>query len=325
MITITRALILLIVSLSARTVCADAPSLPSKVSLETDSEARQHFDRGVELYRESSFDAALVEFERTYQLTGSYKLLYNLAQVQAERHAYVEAYKLLTEYLSKGGTDVPNERRQAVLQDLAKFKQRTATLTIAVNVDGAEVFVNDVSRGISPLSASILVDVGKCQVRAEKAGYERAVQQVAAAGSERHHVSLTLAKAAAAAATAPVTPAQSEPQTTANLTPFWIALGATAVLGATTATFAGLAVGADHDLNDVVARVPSQAGELDSARSKLRTFAALTDGFGAATLVAAGFAVYFILDAPSTKERRPADVRAQVKATPTGVSLTGTF
>src|SRR5690349_10373833 len=64
------------------------PPLPAGDTNEQSSAAaRVHFARGVEHYDEGNFDAALAEIERAYQLEPSnYKLLYNLAQVQMERH-----------------------------------------------------------------------------------------------------------------------------------------------------------------------------------------------------------------------------------------------
>src|SRR5512145_1254691 len=45
-------------------------------------EASQRFQRAVKLYRERSFDAALAEFNRAYELSPDYRVLYNLGQVQ---------------------------------------------------------------------------------------------------------------------------------------------------------------------------------------------------------------------------------------------------
>src|SRR5664279_276256 len=49
------------------------------------------FRQGVELYREANFEAALVEFRKAYQLSPSYKVLYNIAQSYFELHDYVNA------------------------------------------------------------------------------------------------------------------------------------------------------------------------------------------------------------------------------------------
>src|ERR1043166_1717810 len=51
--------------------------------------ARQQFAHGVELYRAGAYDAALAAFTRAYELAPTYRILYNLAQVQAQRQDYV--------------------------------------------------------------------------------------------------------------------------------------------------------------------------------------------------------------------------------------------
>ena len=47
--------------------------------------ARPHFMRGVELYRAGAYDASLAAFTRAYERAPSYRLIYNLAQVKAQR------------------------------------------------------------------------------------------------------------------------------------------------------------------------------------------------------------------------------------------------
>jgi hypothetical protein len=285
-------------------------------------EARVHFERGVELYREGSFDAALVEFQRSYELAPNYKILYNLAQVQAERHEYVAAVKLLNEYLQSGGAAVAAERRQAVAQDLEKLSQRIATLTVDVNVTDAEVFVNDVSVGRSPLTAPVLVNVGTCRVRAEKPGFVTQSRPVTIVGADRPHVELKLEPVPVTAQRS----AQDRVLKTRNMTPFWISLGATVVLGGTTGVFGALALGANHDLDQALDHYPLQQSSVDSTRRKLRTMAALTDGFGGATLVAACAAVYFFVSPPEHTEAAPTSgLHATVAPTLSGVSVSGTF
>lgn len=313
---ILQAIVLIIVSLVTGVVSAQSDS---KSSASTATEARLHFDRGVELYREGSLDAALAEFERSNQLAPNYKILYNLAQVQAERHEYVAAIKLLNEYLRRGGSDVPPDRRQAATDDIEKLRQRTSSLSVTVSVSGAELFVNDVSVGRAPLPEPVLVNVGSCRVRAEKAGYVTKTQTLQVAGAEQLQVDIVLTAA-------PQLAQRQTTVTTHSMTPFWISLGATVVLGGTTAVVGALALGANHDLDQELNHFPAQRDSVDSARHKVKTMAALTDGFGAATLLGAGTAIYFLLAPPeSTEVVRTSGVHARLSPTPTGASLSGTF
>ena len=74
------------------------------------AQARQHFARGVELYRGGAYDAALAAFTRAYELAPTYRILYNLAQVQAQRQDYVQALELFARYLGEGAA-APAEAR----------------------------------------------------------------------------------------------------------------------------------------------------------------------------------------------------------------------
>src|SRR5690606_15305964 len=50
-------------------------SQPSHAQEATQAAAAEHFERGIELYREGSLDAALVEFERAYESVPDYRVL----------------------------------------------------------------------------------------------------------------------------------------------------------------------------------------------------------------------------------------------------------
>src|SRR5689334_17881077 len=104
--------------------------------------ARTHFERGVERYSEGNYDAALAELQRSYELSPVYKLLFNLAQVQTERHDYAAAFELFTEYLRSGGSAIAPERMHDVEQELLILRQRTGEIYVDADIAGARIFVN---------------------------------------------------------------------------------------------------------------------------------------------------------------------------------------
>lgn len=285
--------------------------------------ARVHFDRGVELYREGSYDGALVEFERYHQLSHNYKILFNIAQVQVERHEYVSAIEHFKRYLNEGEDEIPEDRRNSVLLDIKKLRQRVATLTIDVNTSGAKVFVNGALQGTSPLAAPVSVNVGPCYLRVEKAGFATLERTITVAGADRPRVFLSLI----AEPDATPRPLSHSPKVTPerNLTPFWVSMGAMVALGGAAATFGVLTGNARDLLDDALLDIPGNADQIDSARSKLRTRAALTDGFGLATLIAGGAAIYFILNPPEEGADHPAQGQTQLSFGPGRVRLDGTF
>src|SRR4051812_4490754 len=114
---------LLPVLLLARNVAASddaaVTSLPSRGTVEI---ARTHFQRGVALYRATAYDAALAEFTRAYDSAPNYRILYNLAQIQAQRHDYVASLRLFRRYLDDGAAHVPEARAEAVTGEIVELE-----------------------------------------------------------------------------------------------------------------------------------------------------------------------------------------------------------
>jgi tetratricopeptide (TPR) repeat protein len=123
-------------------------------------EAQRCFQRGIELYKAGDFGPAQVEFTRAYELVPSYKLLYNLGQVSYQRRDHAAALRYFRQYLADGVDAITAERRQEVNADIADLEQRIGRLQIDAADDGAEVFVDDVLVGKTPLRALITVNGG---------------------------------------------------------------------------------------------------------------------------------------------------------------------
>src|SRR5512140_765550 len=78
------------------------------------TEARSHYDRGIQLYKEGAYDAAFVEFERAYKLFPSFRILYNMGQVKYELNDFASALTIFRRYLKDGGTEVPADKKADV-------------------------------------------------------------------------------------------------------------------------------------------------------------------------------------------------------------------
>jgi hypothetical protein len=182
-----------LIAAAAGPAASDTPSAAtSQVASSATSEAKAHFDRGVELYREGNLDAALAEFERANELSPSHHLLYNLAQVQAERHDYVHAVELLDAYLEQGGAEVPAARRAEVEQESARLRQRIAALWVSADVDAATLWVNDEAVATLPLHEPVMLNAGIARLRIEAAGRKTLIRELAVAGGDRPHLTLSL-------------------------------------------------------------------------------------------------------------------------------------
>lgn len=299
-------------------------------------EARARFQRGVELYREGSFDAALAEFNKAYQLAPNYRVLYNLAQVQTERHDYIAAVKMLEQYLKQGSTDIPPERREQVEQELRALKGRVSELVVSTNVQGAELLVDGASAGELPAKAPIVVNSGVRRLQVRKTGYTTISRNVTVAGGEAVRLEFELEREPEGATTlggGQMTPYGTESMrvddTPANV-PMWVSLVATGLFTGGAITFGVLARRSDEELDKKLDEYPPKTASIEDTRSELKRNALLTDAFAAAAIVGAGFTVYFAFNAPE----KPAEKdTARAKPTPklgigtmgTGLRLTGQF
>src|SRR5688500_535179 len=142
-------------------VLAPAASFADAPKPEDVAEARQRYKKGLDLYEDGAFDAALIEFQRAYDTAPSYKILYNIGLVHLQLNDYAGALRSFKKYLDDGGKRLDAKRRGEVEREVKKLEGRVANLEIKSNVEGAEVLVDDLEVGETPLDAAVLVNAGK--------------------------------------------------------------------------------------------------------------------------------------------------------------------
>ncbi len=312
---------------------------------EADSaKAAVRFQQGVELYREGSYEGALAEFRKAYQISPSYRVLYNIAQTQYALHDFVGAHKSLVQYLAEGIGEISAERRAQVDEMAAKLAERIAHLQIMTNLAGAEIRVDEVSVGTAPLSGPVPVNVGTRKVSAHKAGAPTAVRVLTVAGKETVKVELHLEEPMVTSVALGPRSGSSSVPLSAGPTPasvlskaqgghrpdrtgLLVSLSTTAVLAAATGVAAYLALAAQKDLKDQVNAFPTTRDRIEDARSKSKSYGYLTDALGAATLVSGGVALYFALSHPTDSPKPPSPRSHSLGLAPTGrgVVLQGRF
>jgi hypothetical protein len=189
--------------------------------------ARSHFQRGVKLYEEDDFRAALIEFNRAYELAPNWAVLFNVGQAYYQLRDYAGALRTLERYEAEGGAQIPSDRRAQIDRELVELRGRVAHVTLATSVEGADVSLDDAVLGKSPLTAPVLIGAGRHRLTAVKAGYSPAVRIVDIAGGDEITIALDLHEEEAHAAA----PATTESPNYA---------GAAAILGV---GLAGIAVG----------------------------------------------------------------------------------
>jgi tetratricopeptide (TPR) repeat protein len=295
-------------------------ALPARAAGATDSsdpveKARATFHQGVQLYNEGSFDAALAEFRKAYRQSPNYRLLYNIALTYFDLHDYVSSIKYLKQYVKEGGSDLSAERRKQVGELNQKLEERIASLEIACNEDGADIRVDDMSVGVSPLASPVLVNAGARRVMAVKLGYAVVARMVTVGGKENAKVFLEFAVPGEAQVgevrkswgagdtdgtlSAPLKSESAKAPARIGLVTSGLVAGGCAIA---TGVFGVMALNAKNDFGSELDKIPNTKDNIDSARSKVRTYSRLTDAFGAATLISGGVALYYLLSDPGPKK-----------------------
>ena len=100
--------------------------VPATSRADNVEEAMQHYQQGVQLFKEGAYDAALVELERAYKAAPTYKLLYNIAQVYRQLNDFARAYTTYDRYLREGGVDIAQARRDEVRLEMIKLSAGSA-------------------------------------------------------------------------------------------------------------------------------------------------------------------------------------------------------
>jgi tetratricopeptide (TPR) repeat protein len=299
------------------------------------AEARDRFAKGLQLYREGMLEPSLAEFERAVKLAPSYRLQYNIGQVQYELGNYVAALRAFQRYLAEGADRIPPDRRAHVQREIESLEGHMAKVKVRTNVAGAVVAVDEVRAGLAPLSRAVWVNPGVHRISALKAGYLPSTVTVTAASGEQVDVALDLTAhpGASAPTTAPLVPlsdlqAASDPHPSRHRIKTLVSLLATGALAGSAASFALLTHRAQQDFDEQLAGLPDTRAALKNAHNRLATFAAVTGALALGTVVAGGVALYFGVTEGRPPARsplaRPA-LQLSLVATPVGVLATGSF
>jgi hypothetical protein len=209
-----RASCLLCLSLSCLSVLS--PSLASAappVHASTDDDAtvamaRERFKEGVSYFDQKQYDKARAAFLQAYALKKHPAVLLNLAQSELRSGHEAEAAKHFAAY-QRESKDASDTEKQAADAGLTAAKVVVAEVELSVSERGAEIYVDGVLEGNSPLPGALYVTPGSHDFEARKDGKTTSTQLNTIAGK---HFDTELAFAAKPAPiAAPVASETEEP------------------------------------------------------------------------------------------------------------------
>lgn len=285
------------------------------------AQAEEHFKRARQLYDEGDFTLSLVEFQRAYDISPNYRVLFNIGQVDIQLYNYAAARTALERYLKDGGAEIPDARRAQVEQDLKMLRERTAHLRIRTSPPGSDVAIDDVPVPAGALADEVLVNAGRRKIVVTRPGHAPVTRLVTLAGGDHADVAIDLAPLQLEPAKPVVVAVPQRDEPKKSYTPAIVGWSATAGLAIATGVVGGLYLSKQADidkLSDPSRQVTKQ--EADDATASADRLAVAADVLGLATIVAGVLSVYFTVrpprsDAPPTT--------ARVRVAPGG--LAGTF
>lgn len=284
-------------------------------------EAKAHLTSGTQLYDENNFRGALVEFQKAYELAPSWRILFNIGQVEMELQDYAGALRAYSRYLKEGGPDVPADRLAQVNTEIERLKGRVGFLVVQTGA-GAQVVVDDVQVGYAPLPEPVAVSAGQHRVTVTVTGREPVTRVFDVAGRENVTAALAI-DVPATTSTPAITTTTTKPEGPKSKTPVYVMWGVTGGLAIGAGVFAFMAHGDDNDLATLRATYPVTDAQLQSQHDKVVRDALITDVLTAATIASAGVALYLTVTRMGQHEAPERTV--QLHVSPSGFALAGRF
>ncbi len=155
----TRTALTLALLLVARGAAAQTPPSPAAVA-----EARERFQRGVALSDERNYNAAMVEFQRAFELTRNPAVLFNISATHELTGHYVEALDAMLDYERLAPRDTVAQRRAEIDATLARLRGRIGTLVVRFEADGLQVQVDGLQRAVTEARAGLRLSAGRHRI-----------------------------------------------------------------------------------------------------------------------------------------------------------------
>ncbi|MCA2978922.1 MAG: PEGA domain-containing protein [Myxococcaceae bacterium] len=178
-----------------------SPRAPAAVAPAADGEAKEAAAKEAAAQAKARGDAfmdsgrpaeALVAYTEAAAMWPDPALQYNRARAYEKLGQFPSALEAMERF----SAEAPPELKAKVPkleQLLATLRQRTCTLTLSVNVPGAEVRLGDRIIGTTPLAGPRVVDAGRATVRVTADGYFDVTRELELPGAGRVGLELTLA------------------------------------------------------------------------------------------------------------------------------------
>lgn len=158
----------------------------------TEIRADDFFRRANDLTRANKWSEAEPLYRAAFELRQSYDIAGNLGVAEFRQNKYRDAAEHLAFALKSFPVTGKPAARDTLEQTFNKAKAEVGTVTIQVNVNGAQIAIDGRPVGTSPLAGSVFVEPGSREIEASLAGHEPSRQKVEVAKGSTQEVSLKL-------------------------------------------------------------------------------------------------------------------------------------
>jgi hypothetical protein len=162
---------------------ASAQSSGVKLGDALTGDAKAAYEAGKLLFVDGDFAGAEIKFNAAYDTSKDPRLLWNMAACEKSLRHYARTDVFVREYIDKGGALLTDQDRADAKTLLDLIDSFTVKLSINVNESGADVSVDDVAAGTSPLAKPVVVDIGTRRIVVHKDGFKPFEQQLPVGGA----------------------------------------------------------------------------------------------------------------------------------------------
>ena len=134
------------------------------------------------LYQDGDYASALVKFESAFAASKNPLLLWNMAVCEKSLRHYAKMLGLLERYRVEARDKLTEADVKEVDGLVESVKALVSPLDLTTNEAGAEVLVDGLSLGATPLAKKPLIDVGEHTITLKKKGFREKTERVKVAG-----------------------------------------------------------------------------------------------------------------------------------------------
>ncbi|WP_437955585.1 PEGA domain-containing protein [Sorangium sp. So ce119] len=167
------------------TAAAPSPAVtPPALETRLNGLARIDFDAGRALLKSKDYANALIKFRGSYERSKDPGVLWFIARCEQLLGHYTRVADLASQIEKDPSPLLSAADRQDAAELVRAVTPYISFMSIDVSEAGAEVFVDDESRGKTPLKARLRVDVGRRRIRIVKPGFTKYERVVEVSGQE---------------------------------------------------------------------------------------------------------------------------------------------